>query len=44
MDIIDECITWGKRRVDPWNRVSCCQKPVILLVEFCQVLLLLLLL
>ncbi|VDN53823.1 unnamed protein product [Dracunculus medinensis] len=37
MDIIDECITWGKRRVDPWNRVSCCQKPVILLVEFCQI-------
>uniref|UniRef100_A0A0N5AU41 UDENN FLCN/SMCR8-type domain-containing protein n=1 Tax=Syphacia muris TaxID=451379 RepID=A0A0N5AU41_9BILA len=37
MGLLDDMVTWGRRNADPFNRLSCCNEPVLLVVEFCQV-------
>ncbi|VDD95497.1 unnamed protein product [Enterobius vermicularis] len=37
MSLLDDMVTWGKKNADPFNRLSCCIEPVLLVVEFCQV-------
>ncbi|MFH4973405.1 hypothetical protein AB6A40_000114 [Gnathostoma spinigerum] len=37
MNLVDDLVIWGKRTVDPWNRLSCCHEPILLVIEFCQV-------
>lgn len=35
--MLEELILFGRETADPWNRVTCCKRPVLLLIEFCQV-------
>jgi hypothetical protein len=30
-------LIFGKACADPWHRLTCCTRPVLLFVEFCQV-------
>ncbi|TKR57650.1 hypothetical protein L596_030324 [Steinernema carpocapsae] len=34
---LDDFLIFGKKSIDPWNRVNCCKTPTLLVVEFCQV-------
>uniref|UniRef100_A0A914ZU45 UDENN FLCN/SMCR8-type domain-containing protein n=1 Tax=Parascaris univalens TaxID=6257 RepID=A0A914ZU45_PARUN len=34
---VDELLTPSKKSVDPFNRLSCCTEPVLVVIEFCQV-------
>ncbi|KAK0419719.1 hypothetical protein QR680_014287 [Steinernema hermaphroditum] len=34
---LDNFLIFGKKSIDPWNRVNCCKVPTLLVVEFCQV-------
>lgn len=35
--MLDEFLLHWADNADPWHRISCCDKPVFVFVEFCQV-------
>ena len=36
--MLSDLLIYGRNFVDPFNRVHCCDRPVLLFVEFCQVI------